>query len=239
MKKTLKTFIRQFLTEAAVGASSAASEGYALFMTDDFIGHSYVLYNPSFYLDALAERKQKKELNQKDVDVVLSLSGGVVGAIFTDKNKEGPCYDSSIIAGSSAIKGYGPLMYDIAMTYSPGKTLSPDRDTVSKTAHSVWKYYYDNRADVDKKKFDNIENPKTPPKEDDCPVFQNPQRPELNYAYTAKGGVNISGLVSNHIDFLDKLEELTGIQGLKNTTRESFMKAGNSFFAGKYKEQRG
>jgi hypothetical protein len=51
----------------------------------------------------------------------------------------------------SANDGYGPLMYDIAMSYIYPKQLTPDRTgDVADEAFEVWKYYFDKRTDINK-----------------------------------------------------------------------------------------
>lgn len=61
-----------------------------------------------------------------------------------------------------ASKGYGPLLYDVAIELASNKKyfgdlgLMPDRTSVSKGAERVWKYYYENRNDVQHKPVTNI-----------------------------------------------------------------------------------
>lgn len=49
-------------------------------------------------------------------------------------------------AGST--KGYGPLLYDIALELAGQRGLTSDKFQVSKEAARVWEYYYKNREDV-------------------------------------------------------------------------------------------
>ncbi len=55
----------------------------------------------------------------------------------------------------SGDKGWGPLMYDIAMSYIHPKPLTPDRSgNIAKEAVNVWKFYYDKRSDIKKEPID-------------------------------------------------------------------------------------
>ena len=68
-------------------------------------------------------------------------------------------------------KGWGPLLYDVAMEYATmmGGGLISDRTTVSSDAAGVWDYYYNNRGDVDYDQMDDYEGHLTPDDDsDDC-----------------------------------------------------------------------
>tara|TARA_R110000824_G_scaffold3106_6_gene14264 strand:- start:2436 stop:3683 length:1248 start_codon:yes stop_codon:yes gene_type:complete len=79
-----------------------------------------------------------------------------------------PCLGAYIIEGSSAPHGFGPLLYDIMMELAGKDGLTPDRSIVSSAAYNVWQYYLKNRSDIDNKQLDDVDNPQTPPLEDDC-----------------------------------------------------------------------
>lgn len=55
------------------------------------------------------------------------------------------------IESSEADRGWGPLLYDIAMEWvtQMGSSLAPDRGSVSPLAQKVWHYYFYRRDDVD------------------------------------------------------------------------------------------
>lgn len=63
----------------------------------------------------------------------------------------GECDGAWIVTVTEAKKGWGPLAYDIAMEWATiyGGGLTPDRDTVSSDALSVWEKYM-KRSDVRK-----------------------------------------------------------------------------------------
>ena len=58
------------------------------------------------------------------------------------------------VVNSAAHKGWGPLLYDVAMElvsskqYIGAEGITPDRMSVSYEARNVWKYYFNNRPDV-------------------------------------------------------------------------------------------
>ena len=60
----------------------------------------------------------------------------------------GPCNNAYMITWVEASKGYGPLLYDLAMEYATriGGGLTADRKTVQKDAIDVWDYYATNRV---------------------------------------------------------------------------------------------
>lgn len=112
-----------------------------------------------------------------------TMRGQIVGAIeieylpVADTNKYvtktddyGHCYGGYQVTWSEAEKGYGPLMYDIAMEHATqiGNGLTCDRAVVSTDAYKVWQYYLKNRSDIKKLQLDDPENTLTPTKRDNC-----------------------------------------------------------------------
>ncbi len=92
-------------------------------------------------------------------------------SIVKAKDKDhGPCGDAYMISGVMANKGWGPLLYDIAMEYATlnGGGLVPDRMDVSTDARKVWSYYLRNRSEVVIDQLDNMQNTLTPDPEDNC-----------------------------------------------------------------------
>ena len=81
-----------------------------------------------------------------------------------------PCDNAYAIGGSQADSGWGPLLYDVAMEVATllGGGLTADRDTVSTSAHSVWSYYANKRADVKRHQLDDPENSLTRKPRDNC-----------------------------------------------------------------------
>jgi hypothetical protein len=72
----------------------------------------------------------------------------------------GPCNDAYLVTWVEAEKGYGPLLYDLAMEYATrkGNGLTADRKTVQDDAIKVWDYYATRRADVNPTQLDAYED---------------------------------------------------------------------------------
>ena len=83
---------------------------------------------------------------------------------------EGPCLDAWEIKAVVAKKGWGPLLYDIALELATKKVggLAPDRDSVTTAARGVWDYYNQRRGDVKKTQLDDLLNSLTRGKKDNC-----------------------------------------------------------------------
>jgi hypothetical protein len=155
----------------------------------------------------------------------------VVGSITFAKPDKGQCYNANEVSSPVAVKGYGPLLYDLAMSMSPA--LIPDRfgDTTY-SAQDVWKYYKNGRSDVDSKPLDDIYSPRTPPKQDDCETIEGPDY--LNYAYSG-ASADIGPLANNYNSFLSQASEVLkkakippGVLGVV------IERAGAAFFRARY-----
>lgn len=134
-------------------------------------------------------------------------TSGVSGYVEMKPARDG-CLGAYIIYQSEATKGFGPLLYDLALEVAGPKGVTADRGSVSADASNVWKYYYEKRDDVIKKPLDDEEDPKTPPEEDDCDLSvsraggavsfldagDEVKRPWLNYVYYASGKPNLQKL---------------------------------------------
>lgn len=92
----------------------------------------------------------------------------IAGIAWGQDEDSGPCNGGQIVKMSAALEGskMGLIAYEYALATVQGG-LAPDRTSVSKYAQSVWKKYAE-RSGIEKKKFDNIKNPKTPDPSDDC-----------------------------------------------------------------------
>jgi hypothetical protein len=125
----------------------------------------------------------------------------IIGTIVTKKLDK--AWEAHEVQTSAAEKGYGPLMYDLAL--SQCETITSDRSSVSSQAEGIWAYYFLKRKDVEKLPFDDIKNPKTPPIEDDAKLHSQFKAP-LNYAYRVKNPIyNVSMLDQKSNQALQKL----------------------------------
>jgi len=106
-----------------------------------------------------------------------------------------PCYSEVekqtwTVERAAARSGYGPLLYDMALLaskpHSPG--LIADRDEVSDSASGIYGQWLRRGSGatgikIEARKLDNIEDPQTPPKEDDCQVHQH-RDPAVNFIFS-------------------------------------------------------
>lgn len=78
------------------------------------------------------------------------------------ENDDGPCFNGHLVIGSEATRGWGPLLYEVALEWASqnGGGLMPDRFSVSDYALAVWAKY-EKRADVKPSQMDVAHGLKT------------------------------------------------------------------------------
>jgi hypothetical protein len=204
-ERLLRTYIRHLVREAAITPKGASASGLALYAFKAMKGgfDRFVLYDPSAFHRFM---KAYKEHDEHDHESVISLAGlkGYDSIImgFIETRQKAKCNNAGEVKASVAVKGYGPMMYDIAMAAYEGGIIS-DRSTTSASAKNVWKGY-NARGDVASKPLDNIEEPKTDDPNDDCYLVDDEL---LDRSYSgAKPDVN--NLTSKHNAVMTELEEL-------------------------------
>ena len=82
------------------------------------------------------------------------------------KDNLGNCSGASVVEGSRARHGLGPLAYEVAIEVTGG--LISDRMAVSNEAIAVWNYYAKNRPDIEVVQLDNLDNELTYNDSDNC-----------------------------------------------------------------------
>lgn len=108
-----------------------------------------------------AETQQYSELTYNDaIGDKKDYPHGAVDIMETTEDSEGPCFDGWTVIGSEAAKGWGPLLYEVAIEYSSqnGGGLTSDRFSVSSDAQAVWDKYA-NRGGVDAQQMDTNHDP--------------------------------------------------------------------------------
>lgn len=211
------------LNERAASVPDAATRGLALHVFDDYDDkRTYCLYDPQAFI--------KQAASSKPVD---ALKGSIVGMLSTHHPKVGEAWGAKEVSNSAAEKGYGPLLYDIAMAAEGG--LIPDRYSTTGQAKKVWRTYKDARPDVEHRPLDDVDNPSTPDTQDDAKVKGDDL---LDQAYFIKGGPSPDALESNDADALEQLRQLLWDDDLTEVDapylKRLFGDATQAYFSGKY-----
>lgn len=226
MSSLLREVIRNILVEAAMTTANASGAGLALLRANDGHGrNTYILYMPSVLENMITSGDIKYD----------EIAKGIVGYISVQPH-QGGCWNAGEVKLSAAQKGYGPLMYQIAMTDFAGG-LFPDRGSTSQAARAVWQKYVQ-RGDVEKKPFDDIKKPKTPDPADDCPLASGTSLDDetafLNQAYDAPGDASgRSNLMAAHTQFIASMEA----KGFKKNVVETMIEnVGDEYFSMRYRD---
>jgi hypothetical protein len=138
--KLLREYIRELLKEAALGVDALVEKDVYITVSKDELT-DYTIY----YSDKNGEPKDGYR--------------GVYGEVTINrasKGTTGPCDGAFVIVSTMATKGWGPMLYDVAMEVATqnGNGLTPDRRSVSNAAQNVWSYYFNDRGDVQSYQLD-------------------------------------------------------------------------------------
>jgi predicted kinase len=221
MKPTAESLtlgFRKFLNE------EVNENNFGVVKTGSGLNVNYVLIDTkaliSFYksLDPQNPDITKKDLIDNNI---------VVSAVKIAENTEelkaayGTCMDASQVKVAAvnknlARKGYGRLLYKIIMSEHP-EGLYPDRDDVSAKAKDSWEKLAKIAATKIIKSggktynsFDDFNNSKTPPLEDDCVIHIGDDSEALNKAYTYSGENTDFYLMKAHEALSDCEEMIAG-----------------------------
>jgi len=129
------------------------------------------LYDPQKLMelfDGKQHMPQPEEFYNTEVSIAMIIAG------LSEDLGHGPCWGSFEIIRSAVHKnqqgsGTGKLIYELMMAYVQEQTSAPttsDRSETSPSAQRVWKGLQQRAVSTDP--FDDIEDPQTPPPEDDC-----------------------------------------------------------------------
>lgn len=223
--------------EAASSLQDATNRKLALAISSRGENKSYIVYDVQRFASAIVEHHSKKKSKNPREEMLRQkrafndMKESIVGFIMTRKTP-GRQWDAAEVRAVAAEKGWGPLMYDIAMANEGG--LLPDRGSVTPSAKNVWKHYYNNRPDVRAMPLDNERYPETPEKGDDTRDLHgnkyNSDNP-LDYAYIASNFPNTAALSSNHNAGLD-LAKASGVDA--STYEDELLELANEFFGSRY-----
>lgn len=143
----LEFVFQRILQEAAVSPSEAAQQGIALYTFGSGLLTTYALYRARGDLfENLRDYSERGGITLSPSSIRGDIYVPVVKEAFVGAMRVVPGSgrdDPATVDGVVAEHGYGPLLYDIALSYNP--QLSPD-DTVSPAAQEVWRHYQTIRA---------------------------------------------------------------------------------------------
>ena len=124
MKLIMEQWRGYMLTEAAKGPEDLPDNIYVTIRE----GESITVH----YADYLGRR------------LVPDKGAGIYGYVEIESYNKEPCLGAYMVIGSLATRGWGPMLYDLAMEYASknGSGLMSDRQGVSEEAYLVWKRYY-------------------------------------------------------------------------------------------------
>lgn len=147
MRLLLENWRKYLLTEAAKGPEDLPDNIYVTIRE----GESTTVH----YADYLGRR------------LVPDKGAGIYGYVEIESYNKEPCLGAYMVIGSLATRGWGPMLYDIAMEVAGDRGLMADRQSLSKDAFGVWQHYM-TRADVQQKQLDDPGNTLTPDNADNC-----------------------------------------------------------------------
>lgn len=219
----VRKLVRHIL-EAAVAGQQAAAQNLALYRKGTGSSVVYVLYDPTTFATELPKYQD---------------AGGDIATViygYLDvKPHNGDCWNAGEIKFSAARKGYGPLMYELAMSDFQNGLMS-DRLSTSDAARNVWKKYAQ-RTDVGKKQLDDKTKPKTPSKADDCkfiPDFDG-EEAYLNNVYVGRGDGGSKGqLMNNHTIAVKNVVANTGMS--EQDVLSTIFSMGDEYFSSRYRD---
>ena len=152
--KLLREYIRTLLTEAARQPEDLPEDVKVVIEKRSGWVTVYYAYDVPGDLNGRRTRRDDSGIVWGEVTIVNIQGRGDIG----------PCDGAWKISGSEAQRGWGPLLYDIAMEWATieGNGLMADRDSVSPSAHKVWDHYLNSRGDVIDHQLDNFSDELTP-----------------------------------------------------------------------------
>lgn len=148
----LREYVRKLLAEAAKTVEDITSSNVYVTVKSVDDGTGILIYYSG------KEGLIEPTLDNPDIPY------GEVSIISSKSFRQFECDDAWEIEHSEADKGWGPLLYDIAMEFATlkGGGLASDRISVSPQARNVWNYYLNNRSDVTSQQLDKQANEPIP-----------------------------------------------------------------------------
>lgn len=213
--KLLRTVVRSLL-EAAITPKEAQAAELALYAASpptsgnwDNADRVFILYSPKSLMNELENNDSR----------MLDYSKVIYGAISL-MDHEGECNDASSVLNVAAVKGYGPLMYNIAGT---GRQITPHREKggVKAAARNVWNHFY-TKGNVHAVPFDDPDNPRDDDPTNDCELHGDLP---LDHSYLGIRA-NYGPLINAHRNFIESIDSID--------ISEIIERLGNEFYSEKY-----
>lgn len=154
---TLLEYLDEDIDEAAVSVKQAISGKLAAYTNQGAIGWRHgaiILYDPIMATNNIKDNIQEDYAAED----IITFERAIVGYVNIQPNDY--CGTNTYeVKTSAALSGYGPLLYDMALSHIYPNYLTADRSSVSTKAQKVWEYYFYNRKDVNKVLITSIYDP--------------------------------------------------------------------------------
>jgi hypothetical protein len=207
----------ELMTEDAIHIGQVSN--LALYINETASMFSMTLYDPKELIRDFKKlaSTHKKMLELKD------LEKAIYGTIqVLERN------NFWMVGSVGANKGYGPLMYDLAMSKIYPEFLVPDRGSVKPGAQKVWTFINQNRKD----EFRIIPIKKLTSDKQDLSIHKNSI---LNQAYAIKSSLDYTSLEKNHFDCIESLTA-QGLIDSEYNTKDILTWLSDHFFYRKYEK---
>jgi hypothetical protein len=213
--KYLRQYIRQILSEG-----SLRTQGLAALTSETPDGRKAIIYDTTALEDTI---HNTPGLSKQETIATISQDAIRGFIVVGPPVGRGPCRGAWATIYSAG-PGYGKEVYAAGHALTPDGRLMPDRFFVSDDARRGWLQ----QTHRPRQPLDDISNPKTPPKEDDCKAHTLPQEQHLNYVYEPTGDENqfLRTLTLAHEETLRTLEDTISPPDLEHIISE----AGDDFF---------
>ena len=190
------------------------TRGQALIVRRSSSDITAVIYDQNKLVDNI--EALGKDIFVEDSETVLQfLMDGIYLGLIQVRKPANPCNGAwEVSASLGPSKLLARNVYGLAYDLSPTGSIISDRTSVSGDALSAWRGIYSSKSSLERgkktpsgrtirgrKPLDDIQNPKTPPPEDDCKIY--PGEDALNWSYEAEGWEH------GMLQFLEKNHEMT------------------------------
>lgn len=171
--RDLRNYIRKTLKEAMVSPRSVVKK-YAIFTDWDEtmdLGEkgqcNFIMYDWQQAKEDFNEFASEGD-NEWDYTIMdTAIFNNIKAVIGIRTPMFDECNNAWEVTRAAAEDGLGPTLYDLVMSVSP-RGIMADRELVSNDARKVYKFYANNRPDVEKQFLDPSGFEITPFEEDDC-----------------------------------------------------------------------